>query len=93
MSKFYSIPKHPAASEFYASRESTSHDSTGFTPGDTVMYQGDCAVVLHEERDQHSGEVTVYMQKSEQGRSGLVKAVWAPNGERGMVLRDRRRTV
>lgn len=90
---YYSIPKHPGAREFYESRKDTSHESTGFTEGDKVMYQGDCALVLHEERDQHSGEVTVYMQKSEQGRSGLVKAVWAPNGERGMVLRDRRRTV
>jgi hypothetical protein len=93
VSKFYSIPKHPSASEYYASRESTSHDTTGFTEGDQVMYQGDCAIVLGEERDSHSGEVTVYMQKSEHGRSGLVKAVWAPSGERGMVLRDRRRTV
>lgn len=93
MSKFYSIPKHPGAASFYANRESTSHDTTGFTEGDKVMYQGDCAIVLGEEHDPHSGEVTVYMQKSEQGRSGLVKSVWAPNGERGMVLRDRRRTV
>lgn len=93
MSKFYSIPKHPGASEFYANRSETSHESTGFTEGDKVMYQGDCAVVLHEERDQHSGEVTVYMRKSEYGRSGMVKSVWAPDGQRGMVLRDRRRTV
>jgi hypothetical protein len=90
---WYSIPKNPCAREFYESRTATSHDSTGFTEGDQVMYQGDCAVVLHEERDQHTGEVTVYMRKSEQGRSGLVKSVWAPDGQRGMVLRDRRRTV
>lgn len=86
------LPRHPGASEYYANRDETSHDASGFDVGQVEHFRGDACKVLHEEKDQHTGEVHTYVQRSVRGDAGLYKVTWAPDGPRSMVIRSTRRT-
>ena len=83
----------PQFEEFYGDRAATSHDSIGLDPGMKVNYttpSGEVigAVVEGEEHDQHSGEVTQYINTSNDIGAGTRKLTWKPDQERTMVLTD-----
>lgn len=84
-------PVHPGAKEFYANRDTTSHESTGFEAGEEIYHRGEPGVVLHEQKNSR-GEVEVVYRVSRRGDAAVYKSVWAPDQARSMVLRDVRRT-
>jgi hypothetical protein len=85
-------PIHPGAEAYYAGRSSTSHDATGFTPGDEIHVQGEHGIVLHEEHDPRSGETITWARANSQTDSGTFMVRWAPDRQRSMVIRDVRKT-
>lgn len=86
-------PVNDNAREFYESRKRASHDATGFTAGDEILFRGDAARVLHEEKDAHSGVVSTYIQRSAHGDSGIYKIEWEGTHERGMIASKIRRSM
>lgn len=74
------MERNPKAEAYYKDREENSHKSTGMTPGmDEVSYDGDAAILHHEEYDQHTGRVEQYIQVSRHGEAGLRKITWEPS--------------
>ena len=84
--------------EFLRSREnSTSHLEVGLTPGEKVWFTdaaGDRrpAVVDHEERDQHSGTVSVHLHANDQAGSGSYRMDFAPDDARSLRAKKTIRT-
>lgn len=64
--------------EWLRSRSDTLHAEVGLSPGDKVSFVDAAgekrpAIVDHEERDQHSGKVDVYLHANDQTGSGSYK--------------------
>jgi len=84
--------------EFLRSREnSTSHLEVGLTPGEKVWFTdaaGDRrpAVVDHEERDGHSGVVSVHLHANDQAGSGSYRMDFAPDDARTLKAKKTIRT-
>lgn len=75
--------------EWLKSREETSHQSIGLDPGDKIWYQDGSgtkrpAVVLGEERDQHSGKVDLYFRASDPLSSGTYKQTFEGDTARSL---------
>jgi hypothetical protein len=79
----------PQMEEFYAARKPTSHETTGIDGFN--RFRGDVCRVEGEEKDQRTGEITQWVQRSSATDAGSHKVVWEPNGERGMVIKETRR--
>lgn len=87
----------PRYSEYFAGRRSTSHRHSGLdVEGDpskgNILYKGDPARVVHEEYDQHSGELHTVIARSQQGSSGTQRITWKPDDARRIVATDVRTT-
>jgi hypothetical protein len=84
--------------EFLRSREnSTSHLEVGLTPGEKVWFTDAAgerrpAVVDHEERDQHSGTVSVHLHANDQAGSGSYRMDFAPDDARSLKAKKTIRT-
>jgi hypothetical protein len=73
---------HPQLKEWYANRKETSHDHSPLDVGekfwDTSTGEKVAAEVLHEEKDQHTGEIhTTYRTSTTDGTSGTKRMTWA----------------
>ena len=73
---------HPQLKEWYANRKETSHEHSPLDVGDKFWdtSSGDkvAAEVLHEEKDQHTGEIhTTYRRSTTDGTSGTRRMTWA----------------
>ena len=75
----YAEEHHAQLGEFLESRKnSTSHLEVGLTPGEKVGFvdatgQKRPAIVDHEERDSHSGNIDVYLHADDATGSGSYK--------------------
>ena len=78
--------------EFYAARPQTSHRKVGVEVGEMVAHRGEGAIVLHEERDQHTGAIEVTLQKSDATGSGTRIQRWEPDGPRTMTMTSDKRS-
>jgi hypothetical protein len=76
--------------EFLASRKnSTSHLEVGLEAGEKVWFTDAAgerrpAVVDHEERDQHSGTVSVHLHANDQAGSGSYRMDFKPDDARSL---------
>lgn len=88
----------PRYSEYFAARSDTSHRHSGLdierdpTKGN-ITYHGEPARVVHEEYDQHSGELHTVIARSQQGSSGTQRITWKPDDARRIVATDVRSTT
>jgi hypothetical protein len=88
----------PRYAEYFAHRSPTSHRHSGLdverdpTRGN-ITFNGDPARVVHEEYDQHSGELHTVIARSQQGSSGTQRITWKPDGERRIVASNIRSTT
>lgn len=84
--------------EFLKSREnSTSHLEVGLTAGEKIWFTDASgerrpAVVDHEERDQHSGTVSVHLHANDQTGSGSYRMDFAPDDARSLKAKKTIRT-
>ncbi len=71
------MDENPKAKAWKESRGDKGDQSTGFEPGDrTVSFNGDPAIMHHEEHDPHTGKVEQYVQRSSRGDAGMYKVTW-----------------
>lgn len=83
--------------EWLGSRSETSHEAVGFEPGQDVMFRDATgaerpAKILHEERDQHTGNVDVTFAADSSTDSGTYVTRFKPNEARSMVQTETKRT-
>lgn len=88
----------PRFAEFFAARKDTSHTVSGLDVGHdeqrgNVQFRGDAARVVHEEHDQHTGEVHTIVQRSSRVGSGTQRVTWKPDGPRRLVISDTKPTT
>jgi hypothetical protein len=83
--------EHPQVREYFASRSPTSHSVTGFDPGEQQFFRGDVARVEGEEKNQHTGAIEQWVQRSDSIGSGTYVNRWEPIGPRSMQITDTRR--
>lgn len=94
----YAEEHHAQLGDWLESRRGTaSHQEVGLTPGDKVWFTdaaGDRrpAVVDHEERDQHSGTVSVHLHANDQSGSGSYRMDFAPDTDRTLKAKKTIRT-
>lgn len=94
----YAEEHHAQLGEFLESRRnSTSHLEMGLTPGEKVGFvdatgERRPAIVDHEERDSHTGDVSVYLHANDQSGSGSYRMDFAPNDARDLKLKKTIRT-
>lgn len=83
----------PRYREYFAARRDTSHRFSGLdvehdpTKGN-ILYKGDPARVLHEEFNQHTGQLETYVARSTRLGSGTTKLTWTPEDARRIVVTD-----
>jgi hypothetical protein len=75
--------------EWLKSRSDTSHLEVGLTPGEKIGFvdatgERRPAIVEHEERDQHSGKVDVYLRANDPMGSGSYKVTFEGDTARSM---------
>ena len=85
----YAEEHHTQLGEWLGSRSETSHLEVGLSPGDRVGFvdatgERRPAIVDHEERDQHSGKVDVYLHANDQTGSGSYKVTFEGDTARSM---------
>jgi hypothetical protein len=88
----------PRYSEYFANRRDTSHRVSGLdVEADprkgNILYKGEAARVVHEEYDNHSGELHTVIARSQQGSSGTQRITWKPDDARRIVATDVRSTT
>lgn len=86
------VAANPRVQEFLKARGDTSHDVITEV-GEKFHYkrEGVGGVVLHEEKDSHTGRIEQTVQVSSQTDSGTRKLTWEPSGPRTMVQVDDKR--
>jgi hypothetical protein len=76
---------HPNLKEWYANRKETSHEHSPLDVGDKFWdtSSGDkvAAEVLHEEKDQHTGEIHTTYRASSGLDSGTRRMTWSPGDD------------
>lgn len=75
--------------DWLRSRDETSHQSIGLDPGDKVWFRDAAgehrpAIVDHEERDQHTGTVSVHLHANDQTGSGSYRMDFKPDDARSL---------
>lgn len=88
----------PRYSEYFQHRSATSHRHSGLdVEGDptkgNITVHGEPARVVHEEYDNHSGELHTIIARSQQGSSGTQRITWKPDDARRIVATDMRSTT
>ena len=84
----YADEHHAQLGEFLESRKnSTSHLEVGLAAGDKVWFTDAAgerrpAIIDHEERDQHSGKVSVHLHANDQAGSGSYRMDFEGSDER-----------
>lgn len=82
--------------EWLGSRDETSHQSVGLDPGQDIWFDDHgerrAGKVLHEERDQHTGDVDVTIVANSETGSGTYVSTFKPNKERSMIQTKTKRT-
>jgi hypothetical protein len=89
---------HPQLREWYANRKETSHEHSPLDVGekfwDTSSGDKVAAEVLHNEKDQHTGEIhTTYRKSTTDGTSGTRRMTWKPDEARSIVVTSNERTT
>lgn len=91
-SGFRESDEHPGADEYRASRKDTSHDATGFEPGEKFLFRGDPAQVIAEEKRPGGDGVDLIFRRSSRNDSGTYRMTWKPGShEREMCSGETRR--
>jgi hypothetical protein len=75
----------PRFAEYYASK-GQGPPVSGFQPGEEVDMKGVPARVIHEEYDQHRGEVDTWVRESSRCDSGTRKLTWSQDGAGRLVV-------
>lgn len=92
------LRKDPRYAEYFAHRSPTSHRHSGLDIESdprkgNIQFNGEPARVVHEEFDQHSGELHTVIARSRQGSSGTQRITWKPDDARRIVATDVRSTT
>jgi hypothetical protein len=88
---FDGSPEHEAKyGEWIRSRSPTSHQAVGVEPGEKVRFidaagERRDAVILGEERDQHSGKVDVHLAANDPHGSGTYRLTFEGKTDRSMI--------
>jgi hypothetical protein len=81
---------HPQLAEWHASRKETSHEHSPLSVGEYFWNtsSGDrvAAEVLHEEKDQHTGEIHTTFRESSGIDSGTRRMVWKPGDDARQIV-------
>ena len=94
----YAEEHHAQLGEFLESRKnSSSHLEVGLQAGEKIWFTDAAgerrpAVVDHEERDGHTGEVSVHLHANDQNGSGSYRLDFAPDEARSLKAKKTIRT-